>query len=112
MLAALSADFVRTARAMGLSRSKVLWTYAFRNALMPVITTLGMVFSFLLGANVLVERVFSWPGVGSFAIDALIASDYAAVQGFVLAMALLFVGVNLLIDVIYTLIDPRVGVEG
>ncbi|TVQ54692.1 MAG: ABC transporter permease [Rhodobacteraceae bacterium] len=112
MLAALSADFVRTATAMGLSRRKVLWTYAFGNAFLPVLTTLGMVFSFLLGANVLVERVFSWPGVGSFAIDALVASDYAAVQGFVLAMALLFVAVNLLIDVIYTLVDPRVGLEG
>ncbi|TVQ38967.1 MAG: ABC transporter permease [Geminicoccaceae bacterium] len=112
MLQTLSADFVRTARAMGLAGSTVLWTYAFRNALLPVITTLGMVFSFMLGANVLVERVFSWPGVGSFAVDALVASDYAAVQGFVLTMALLFVLVNLTIDIIYTLIDPRVGVEG
>ena len=112
MLAALSADFVRTATAMGLPRRTVLWTYAFRNAFLPVLTTLGMVFSFLLGANVLVERVFSWPGIGSFAIDALVASDYAAVQGFVLSMALLFVAVNLMIDVIYTLVDPRVGLEG
>jgi peptide/nickel transport system permease protein len=112
MLQTLSADFVRTARAMGLSGSMVLWRYAFRNALLPVITTLGMVFSFMLGANVLVERVFSWPGVGSFAVDALVASDYAAVQGFVLTMALLFVVVNLAIDVVYTLIDPRVDVEG
>ncbi len=69
-------------------------SYAFRNALLPVVTTLGMVFSFVLGANVLVEKVFAWPGIGSYAVEALVASDYAAVQGFVLAMALLFVALN------------------
>lgn len=111
MLQVLGSDFVRTARAAGLSGRKVLFTYAFRNALLPVITTLGMVFSFTLGANVLVEKVFAWPGVGSYAIEALVVSDYAAVQGFVLAMALLFVALNLVIDVAYTLIDPRVGIE-
>ena len=112
MLQVLGSDFVRTARASGLSGRKVLFTYAFRNALLPVITTLGMVFSFTLGANVLVEKVFAWPGVGSYAIEALVVSDYAAVQGFVLAMAILFVALNLIIDVTYTLIDPRVGIEG
>ena len=111
MLGALASDFVRTARANGLSRGVILSTYAFKNAALPVLTTLGMVFSFLLGANVLVEKVFSWPGIGSFAIEALVASDYAAVQGFVLAMALLFICVNLAIDVILTLIDPRVGLD-
>nr|WP_238942503.1 ABC transporter permease [Marinobacter sediminum] len=109
MLQTLASDYVRTARAAGLSRRRVLVTYAFRNALLPVITTLGMVFSFVLGANVLVEKVFAWPGIGSFAVEALVVSDYAAVQGFVLSMALLFVALNLLIDVTYTLIDPRVG---
>ncbi len=112
MLNALASDFVRTARANGLSSATVLGTYAFRNAALPVLTTLGMVFSFLLGANVLVEKVFSWPGIGSFAIEALIASDYAAVQGFVLSMALLFVLVNLAIDTLLTLIDPRIGLDG
>ena len=111
MLGALASDYVRTARANGLSRSMVLLTYAFRNASLPVLTTLGMVFSFLLGANVLVEKVFSWPGIGSFAIEALVASDYAAVQGFVLSMALLFVAVNLTIDVILAITDPRIGLE-
>ncbi|MGE0650546.1 MAG: ABC transporter permease [Alphaproteobacteria bacterium] len=109
MLGALASDYVRTARANGLTRATVLGVYAFRNACLPVMTTLGMVFSFLLGANVLVEKVFSWPGIGSFAIQALVASDYAAVQGFVLSMALLFVVVNLTIDLILTQIDPRVG---
>ncbi len=107
MLSVLSMDFVRTARASGLSRRKVIMTYAFRNALLPVVTTLGMVFSFLLGANVLVEKVFAWPGIGSYAVEALIASDFAPVQGFVLAMAILYIVLNLLIDLSYRLIDPR-----
>ncbi|MFT6773101.1 MAG: peptide/nickel transport system permease protein, partial [Paracoccaceae bacterium] len=111
MLTALSADFVRTARAAGLRRGKVLFGYAFRNALLPVVTTLGMVFSFTLGANVLVEKVFAWPGIGSYAVEALVVSDYAAVQGFVLAMAILFVTLNLVIDLAYAMIDPRIGFD-
>jgi peptide/nickel transport system permease protein len=112
MLAVLSSDFVRTARASGLSPRTVIVTYAFRNAMLPVVTTLGMVFSFLLGANVLVEKVFAWPGIGSYAIEALIASDYAPVQGFVLTMAVLYVALNLMIDLLYGVIDPRVRMEG
>jgi peptide/nickel transport system permease protein len=111
MLGVLSSDFVRTARASGLTPATVLYRYAFRNAMLPVLTTLGMVFSFLLGSNVVIEKVFAWPGVGSYAVDALIQSDYAPVQGFVLVMALLFVAINLLIDVLYTVIDPRVSIE-
>ena len=111
MLQALGSDFIKTARASGLPRHKILFTYAFRNTLLSVLTTLGMVFSFLLGANVLVEKVFSWPGIGSFAIEALVASDYAAVQGFVLSMALLFVVLNLTIDIVQTLLDPRVSMD-
>lgn len=111
MLGVLSSDFIRTARASGLSPGTVLFGYAFRNALLPIVTTLGVVFSFLLGANVLVEKVFAWPGIGSYAISALVASDYAAVQGFVLTMALLYVFLNLLIDLLYALIDPRAGVS-
>ncbi len=110
MLQVLASDYIRTARAAGLSNRRVLTTYAFGNAVLPVITTLGMVFSFVLGANVLVERVFAWPGIGSFAVDALVSSDYAAVQGFVLLMAVLFVVLNLVVDVVYTMIDPRVSV--
>lgn len=112
MLGVLSSDFVRTARASGLGSNTVLYTYAFRNALLPIVTTLGMVFSFLLGSNVLVEKVFAWPGIGSYVIEALVSSDYAPVQGFVLTMALVYVALNLAIDVIYGLIDPRVGIEG
>ncbi len=112
MLQALVSDFIRTARASGLNRRRLVGQYAFRNAMLPVVTTLGMVFSFTLGANVLVEKVFAWPGIGSFAVEALVVSDYAAVQGFVLSMAILFVVLNLLVDIIYTLIDPRVASDG
>jgi ABC-type dipeptide/oligopeptide/nickel transport system permease component len=112
MLAVMGSDFVRTARASGLTPKTVVLTYAFRNAMLPVVTTLGMVFSFLLGANVLIEKVFAWPGIGSYAVEALIASDYAPVQGFVLAMAILYVALNLMIDLLYGVIDPRVRVEG
>ena len=110
MLSVLSSDFIRAARANGLARWSIVYVYAFRNATLPVLTTLGMVFSFLLGANVLVEKVFAWPGIGSYAIEALIASDYAPVQGFVLAMALVYILLNLLIDILYGLIDPRAAV--
>ncbi|HWK97956.1 MAG TPA: ABC transporter permease [Pseudolabrys sp.] len=112
MLAVLASEFVRTARASGLDSRTVIITYAFRNAMLPVVTTLGMVFSFLLGANVLVEKVFAWPGIGSYAIEALISSDFAPVQGFVLTMAILYVALNLIIDVLYGVIDPRVRLEG
>jgi peptide/nickel transport system permease protein len=112
MLAVLASEFVRTARASGLDNRTVIITYAFRNAMLPVVTTLGMVFSFLLGANVLVEKVFAWPGIGSYAVEALLQSDFAPVQGFVLTMAALYVALNLLIDVMYGVIDPRVRLEG
>jgi ABC-type dipeptide/oligopeptide/nickel transport system permease component len=112
MLAVLASDFVRTARASGLGPRTVILTYAFRNAMLPVITTLGMVFSFLLGANVLVEKVFAWPGIGSYAVEALLQSDFAPVQGFVLTMAVMYVALNLTIDILYGVIDPRVRLEG
>jgi peptide/nickel transport system permease protein len=111
MLAVLGSDYIRTAEAMGLSRARIIFVYALRNALLPVLTIAGIVFSTMLGANVLVEKVFSWPGVASYALDALLASDYAPVQGFVLLMAAIFVGVNLTIDVLYGLADPRIGIE-
>jgi len=109
MLAALGSGYVRTARSLGLSGAKVVGIYALRNALLPVVTTLGMVFSFAMGASVLVEKVFAWPGMGSYALDAVSAADYAPVQGAILVLAVLYLLINLSIDIIYTLIDPRIG---
>ena len=111
MLAVLSSDYIRTAEGLGLSRPRIVIGYALRNGLLPVLTIAGIVFSTMLGANVLVEKVYSWPGVAAYALDALLSSDYAPVQGFVLLMAMIFVIVNLTIDVLYGLADPRVGME-
>lgn len=112
MIEVLNSDFVRMARAAGLPEHTVLWTYAFRSVLVPVLNTIGMVFSFLLGANVLVEKVFGWPGIGAYAIESVLASDFAPIQGFVLLMAGLYVAINLAIDVVAGLLDPRVRFDG
>lgn len=111
MLSVLGSDFIRTARAVGMSAPRIAFIYALRNALLPVLTISGIVFSFMLGANVLVEKVFSWPGMASYALDAILASDYAPVQGFILTIACLFVLVNLLVDILYGIADPRVSIE-
>lgn len=112
MIEALGSDPVRMARAAGLSRGKVLWVYAFRAVVVPVLNTVSMVFSFLLGANVLVEKVFGWPGIGAFAIESVLASDFAPIQGFVLVMAGLYVLINLAVDLVAMLLDPRVAFHG
>jgi peptide/nickel transport system permease protein len=109
MLGVMGSEFIRAARAHGLGCRRILLSYALRNALLPVVTVMGMVFSNMLGANVLVERVFAWPGMGSYALDALMALDYAPVQGFMLLMACIFVIVNLLVDLVQAIIDPRAG---
>ncbi|CEJ15318.1 Dipeptide transport system permease protein DppB [bacterium YEK0313] len=111
LLAVLGSDFIRTARSVGMADWRVVIVYGLRNALLPVLTIVGIVFSTMLGANVLVEKVFSWPGIGSYALDALLASDYAPVQGFVLLIAAIFVMVNLTIDVLYGIVDPRISLE-
>ena len=111
MLASLGSDFVRTARSIGMTPWRIVVVYALRNAIIPVLTITGIIFSTMLGANVLVEKVFSWPGVASYALDALLASDYAPVQGFILLMASIFVLVNLVVDILYGIADPRVSVE-
>jgi ABC-type dipeptide/oligopeptide/nickel transport system permease component len=112
MIEVLGSDFVRMARAAGLPPRKVLWTYAFRAVVVPILNTAGMVFSFMLGANVLVEKVFGWPGVGAYAIESVLASDFAPIQGFVLLMACLYVVVNLAIDMTGMALDPRVAFDG
>lgn len=108
MLDALGSDFVRTARAIGVSSRQVILVDALRNALIPVLTTLGIVFGYLMGGNVIVERVFSWPGIGQYAWNALITNDFNAVQGFVLLIAVVYVMLNLCIDLAYGFIDPRI----
>lgn len=107
MLAVLSSDYIRTARAAGMGWRKVYVTYALRNALVPVLTAIGLILSYLIGANVVVEKVFAWPGVGSYAVNALLAADYAPVQGYVLLMAATLLAVNTLVDVLHAAVDSR-----
>jgi dipeptide transport system permease protein len=108
MLDTLNADFVRTARATGVSARRVILVDALRNAFIPVLTTLGIVFGYLMAGNVIIERVFSWPGIGQYAWTALITNDFNAVQGFVLLIAVVYVVLNLSIDLAYGFIDPRI----
>jgi peptide/nickel transport system permease protein len=108
MLEVLSRDYVRTARAKGLSEGRVTMTHALRNALIPVVTVVGLQFGSLLGGTVIIEQVFSIPGVGRFALEGINLRDYPVVQGAVLVISGAFVFVNLLVDVLYAVIDPRV----
>ena len=107
----LSSDYVRTARAKGLSPSAVLFRHAFRNALIPVLTILGLQFGTLLAGAIVTETIFSWPGIGRLAVQAIGARDYPLLQGCILLIAASYVFVNLLTDAVYALVDPRVRVE-
>jgi len=101
-------DFVRTARAKGLSNTAVMYRHALRNAMLPVITILGVQFASLLGGTVIIESVFSWPGVGGLMLDGISNRDYTVVQGGLLLLVLLFIVINLLVDLTYAVIDPRI----
>jgi peptide/nickel transport system permease protein len=103
-------DFVRTARAKGLSNTAVMYRHALRNAMLPVITILGVQFASLLGGTVVIEAVFSWPGVGGLMLDGISNRDYAVVQGGLLLLVLLFIIINLLVDLTYALVDPRIRI--
>lgn len=107
----LSADYVRTARAKGLSESAVLFRHAFRNALIPILTILGLQFGTLLAGTIVTESIFSWPGIGRLAVQAIGARDYPLLQGCILLIAVSYVVVNLLTDFIYAVVDPRVRLE-
>ncbi len=108
MLEILNQDFVRTARAKGLRENVVVVRHAFRNALIPFVTILGLEFGFLLSGVVVVETVFSWPGVGRLTFNAITQRDIPVVQATVVIFSLMFVGLNLMVDLIYALLDPRV----
>jgi ABC-type dipeptide/oligopeptide/nickel transport system permease component len=108
MLEELSSDYVRTARAKGLSTTAVLLRHALRNALIPIITILGLQFGTLLAGTIVTETIFSWPGIGRLTVMAISSRDYPLLQGCILVIALSYVLVNLLTDVFYAFIDPRV----
>jgi ABC-type dipeptide/oligopeptide/nickel transport system permease component len=108
MLEELSSDYVRTARAKGLSMRVVLFRHAFRNALIPIVTILGLQFGTLLAGTIVTETIFSWPGIGRLTVQAISSRDYPLLQGCILVIAVSYVLVNLLTDMLYAVIDPRV----
>jgi dipeptide transport system permease protein len=110
MLEVLGEDYVRTARAKGLSPRRVIGLHALRNALIPVITTIGLQIGLLMGGAILTETIFSWPGVGKWMVDAIGRRDYAVVQGGLLIIAIIVMIVNLIVDLLYALINPRIRV--
>jgi len=108
MLEVLSLDYVRTARAKGLKERVVIGKHALKNALIPLVTVAGMQFGFLIGGTVIIETVFAWPGVGRLVVQAIFSRDYPLVQAAVLVLAVLFVSINLLVDLIYLYLDPQI----
>jgi peptide/nickel transport system permease protein len=108
LLDVMGLDYIRTARSKGLGERLVLFRHAMRNALLPLVTVIGLQFGGLLGGAVLTETVFALPGVGKFLVESIFARDYPVVQGFTLVIALIFVIVNLLVDISYAYLDPRI----
>ncbi len=108
MLEVLNQDYIRTARAKGLRGRSVIMHHAFRNAMLPVVTIIGLQLGRLLSGAVLTETIYSWPGVGKWLFDSIIARDYPIVQSMTLVIALIFIAVNLIVDLLYALIDPRI----
>ena len=108
MLDVLGQDYIKTAKSKGLSQGKILWRHALRNAMLPVSTVIGLQFGSLLGGALLTETVFAWPGIGKFAVDCVLKSDFPVVQGIVLLVAVIFVIMNLVVDIVYAYLDPRI----
>jgi peptide/nickel transport system permease protein len=108
MLDVLRQEFITTARSKGLKERVVIYKHALKNALIPVVTVLGIQFGILLGGAVLTETVFAWPGVGRLLVDSILRRDYPVVQGTVMLLALLFVMINLTVDILYAFLDPRI----
>lgn len=108
LLQSMSEDFIASARARGLKEHRILWFHAFRAAILPVITVFGLSMGSFLGGAVVVEILFSWPGLGSLAVDAIFSRDYPVIQGYVLLTGVFVVIVNLLVDLSYSVIDPRI----
>lgn len=108
MLDALNQDYIRTARSKGISEGKVVIKHGLRNALMPIVTVIGLQFGSLLGGAVLTEKVFAWPGIGSYTVDAITKSDFPIIQAVVLIIATVFVLMNLIVDIVYAFLDPRI----
>jgi peptide/nickel transport system permease protein len=107
----LGADFIRTARAKGVGRSSVIFKHALKNALVPVITIYGLIVAYLLGGAVIVENVFAWPGLGTYVVEAVAVRDFPAIQAATFLFAVILITINLIVDVTYAFVDPRITVS-
>jgi peptide/nickel transport system permease protein len=108
MLDLMQRDFVRTARAKGITENRVVYAHVLRNSLLPLVTAIGLEIGFLLGGSVIIETIFGWPGVGREIISAIGSKDFFVVQAGVIMLALIFALVNLVIDLVYVWVDPRI----
>jgi dipeptide transport system permease protein len=112
MLEQLRQDYVRTVRAKGLSERVLLYRHVLRNSLLPTVTITGLKFAELLGGAILIETVFAWPGMGRYMYEAITTRDYPVIQGGTVVFALVFIISSLLVDMLYSFLDPRIRVEG
>ena len=108
MLEVLNEDYVRTARSKGLAQRRIVFVHALKNALIPVVTTVGIQIGRILGGTIVIEIIFSFPGMGKLLLDAIFGRDFPVVQGSVLLITLTFMGINLFVDLTYAVIDPRI----
>jgi peptide/nickel transport system permease protein len=111
MLDVLNQDYIRTARSKGLKENSVIFIHALKNAMIPVVTVIGIQFAFLMGGDVLIEQIFAWPGIGRLALSSIFNRDYPVVQGVVLVSAVIFVFVNLIVDILYRFLNPKVKLK-
>lgn len=111
MLEVLQQDFIRTATAKGLARFRVIFVHALRNAMIPVVTMIGLQFGGLMAGAVLTETIFAWPGIGRLVVEAINNKDFPLVQGTIMTFALVYALVNLIVDVLYAFLDPRLRVR-
>ena len=111
MLEMLQQPFVKASRARGISKNRILIFQVLKHALLPIVTMIGTSFSYMLGGSIIVETIFSWPGLGRYVIESINMRDYPVIQGYVVFAAILFVAIHMLVDFIYLLIDPRLKVR-
>jgi len=111
VVSVLNEEFVMTLKAKGLQRALILFKHVLRNASLPILTMIGLDFGYLLGGSVVTETIFAWPGIGKYAMDAIAQNDFPAVQGSVLILSMMFMVINLLVDLLYGILDPRVSLK-
>jgi peptide/nickel transport system permease protein len=107
MVEVLSEDFIRTARAFGMSDRLIYYRYALKATLIPMMTVIGLTYGFMLGGSVVVEYIFDWPGLGGYVVGAIIKNDFPAVMGVTLFLATIYLSINLIVDLLYYVVDPR-----